>query len=81
MFSAFDLQCNEYFHSGRNSKTKKQCMEDVVDMLVNGQDEFTWADFEKSAKKDNQTVDEYIIDLFDVRIDQHEERIEDDIFA
>ena len=75
MFSAYDLQLNQYFGSGRNSETLEECQEGILTFLLDGE-EFTDEECEEifnSPEKRAQTITD-----FDVRIDEHEEPIEDE---
>ena len=74
-FSAFDLQCNRYFDSGKNSKTKLECENEVLQMLVDGcGDEQTVIDFENGNVPNSE-----LLCVFEVRIDEHETKIEEEV--
>ena len=64
MFSAYDLQTNDYFHTGRNSNTKEECQEGIINFLLEGEDDALL----ESAEKE-------ILDLFEVEIHEHSEPI------
>ncbi len=74
LFSAYDLQCSRYFDSGKNSTTKLECENEVLQMLVDGcGDEQTVIDFENGNVSNSD-----LLCIFEVRIDEHEAKIEED---
>lgn len=73
-YSAFDLQVGDYFHTGRNSKTKKECIEDIFLYLTQNQD----SDEEESMFKTKKLSDKLsIVYSYEVRIDEHKELLFD----
>ena len=73
MFSTYDLQCGGYFHTGRNSKTKQECEEDICDFLIEGSG-LEPEDIEKLKEAGYGEI----LERFEVRIDEHKEIIEGD---
>lgn len=69
-YSAYDLQCNCYFGTGRDSKTKKKCLEDIYDYLMSTCDEKYPSPKKMSTKQLLSEVGPY-----DVRIDMHTTKI------
>lgn len=68
MFSAFDLQTDSYFKSGRNSETRKECEEAMIVMLT----------LNRTLNGENWNIsNEAILDMFEVRIDKHKRKIID----
>jgi len=63
LYSAYDQQCGCYFNTGRNSKSKEDCIYDILDHLTEGE------------RKDD--LDEDFLKCFDVEIHEHEEEIEE----
>jgi len=74
MFSAYDLQCSQYFHTGRNSDTKNQCEIDIVGFLLEGE----YADDEIDKAITSPEERQQILIAYEVRIDEHEEIIDED---
>jgi len=71
MFSAYDLQCYRYLHIGRNRKSGEECKEEICDFLLEG----SGLDIEDIEKWKEAGHDE-ILECFEVRIDEHKEKIE-----
>lgn len=69
MFSAYDLQNNEYFESGRNKKRRKECEEEVINMLTL---------FRTLDDEDWNIPNKMILEVFEVRIDKHKGKMIDD---
>lgn len=65
LYSAWDCQCNCYFYTGRNSKTREKCIKDIRVFLEDGED------FPNST-------DEDIIFAFEVVIHEHLDKIKED---
>lgn len=72
MFSAYCLQNNDYFHTGRNSSTRQECEEEIVYFLVEGEpeDEYTpWSELPNWE----------ILEMFEVNIVEHQEPIPEEV--
>lgn len=74
MFSAYDLQCDCYFHTGRNSDTEKQSEIDIVEHLLEG--EYIDSEIDEIIENDDERKKKLII--YEVRIDEHKERIDEE---
>ena len=74
-YSAWDCQCNQYFHTGRNNKTRKECFEDIRDWLVGG----STADGE-DEKKMYDLPEWEILEMFDVEIHKHSRLIPEEVY-
>ena len=74
MFSAYDLQCDCYFHTGRNSDTEKQCEIDIVEHLLEG--EYTNIEIDEIIENDDKRKEK--ISIYEVRIDEHKEKIDEE---
>ena len=74
MFSVYDLQLGQYFHTGRNSNTKKECEIDIVCFLM--ECEMSEKEIDETINNDEKRLE--ILDLYEVRIDEHEEHLGDD---
>lgn len=68
-YSAFDLQNGDYFHTGRNSKSKQECVEDIFDWLMTDSEE----DITKIKPKEKLGY----VESYEVRIDEHKELLPD----
>jgi cytoplasmic iron level regulating protein YaaA (DUF328/UPF0246 family) len=64
-YSAFDLQTGDYFHTGRNSKSKQECIDDIFDWLTEDSEE----DLSKLSKQEKAEM----VSIYEVRIDKHKE--------
>lgn len=51
-FSAWDCQCQQYFSTGRNSTTKRECVEDMFEYLTDDYDEEDCKTIENWSFKD-----------------------------
>jgi len=71
-FSAWDLQCHDYFHTGRNSNTLKECQEQICNFLLDGED-LTDKYIEKWLENPQD-----ILNTFEVEIHDHEKKLPDD---
>ena len=70
MFSAYCLQNHEFFHTGRNSKSKDECEEDIIDFLVEEEPEDFYTPW-------SELPDWEILEMFEVKIVEHKEMIPD----
>lgn len=68
-YSAYDKQLGQYFETGKNSRNRATCMSRVVDYLVQGAP--------LPTQEYDDIPDEEILDLFDVRIDEHSKPLEE----
>jgi len=69
LFSAYDLQNSQYFHSGRNMPTKQECTNDIINFLT----------MDKTLNNECWDIpDEAILSMFEVRVDEHEKKIEEE---
>lgn len=66
-YSAYDLQCNCWFSTGRNSRTKKQCVKEITAYLI-----------EDDVKAWKKIPELEIIESFEVEIVSHAKRINED---
>ena len=64
MYSAYDLQCFKYFHSGRNCKTREQSENQVLDMLC--------IDVEEGFR---DLPNKELLEHYEVEIHKHKEKI------
>lgn len=75
-YSAWDLQCRCYLHSGRNSQSRFDCASGVLEFLISG-DEFeeinNKTDYSKMSKK--QLIS--FVESYEIRIKKHEDKIDD----
>lgn len=62
-YSAFDLQTGDYFHTGRNSKSKQECIEDIFEYLMKDSEE----DISKIKSREKLGI----VEGFEVKIDEH----------
>ena len=62
-YSAYDLQCNCYFESGRNSETEAECIDDICSFLIDGED------------IPDTTPAKDILSIFEVEIHEHEQKM------
>lgn len=69
-YSAWDKQNNEYFHTGRNSKTKKECQEDISTYLIEGS-----AEDEAEEKHMYEWTFKEIESFFEIEIHKHNKKI------
>lgn len=71
LYSAYDKQMKQYFKTGRNSQNRATCVSRIVDYLIEGaplpDEEYT------------DIPDEEILEMFDVRVDEHSRPIETDV--
>lgn len=72
MFSAFDEQNNRYFATGMNSETREDCEQEILEFLTEAND-LENTDKEQFFKNRTQSLG-----FFNVRIDEHEDRLEED---
>lgn len=80
MYSAFCLQNNDYFHTGRNSESKRQCMEDILDHLYSGCDCGDCTSCNHKSPSDLNDKDlEYEIGCWEVAIHYHTDPIEQSV--
>lgn len=75
-YSVWDSQCSQYFHSGRNSKTKLDAMNECAEMLIDGSGD----DQEHTNELYGllQRAPEEIMDIFDAEVRKHEFKIIND---
>lgn len=73
MFSVLDKEVNEYLHSGRNSKTKEECIDDALEFFLYGDTGTEW-DMDEVVKigKEKFLMWHHFV------IVEHDARIEDD---
>lgn len=74
MFSVLDKEVNEYLHSGRNSKTKEECIDDALEFFLYGDTGTEW-DMDEVVKKIGK---EKFLMWHHFVIVEHDARIEDD---
>ena len=74
MFSIFDTQTESYLHTGRNSKTLKECIQDGLSYLEAGIDRI---DYKKILKYSIKEQREYL-GYFDFEVKNHNNLIEED---
>jgi len=86
IYSAYDLQIAKYFHTGRNSKTRKECQEDIISYLTESEIEVFIPEGELTDKRiekwyeelwKNEDFQREILEMYEVRIDEHEGPIEE----
>ena len=86
MFSAFDLQIGHYFHTGRNSKTEKECRQDILSFLTESEIEVFIPDGDLTKERiekwyeelwKNDVFQKEILEMYEVEIEEHEEEIEE----
>ena len=73
-YSAWDCQCNQYFHTGRNSTSYQKCFEDIRAWLIDG----SAADSEDEEKMWKLPPDE-LLEMFEVNIQQHSKKLMEEI--
>ena len=89
MFSAYDLQLAQYFHTGRNSKTEEECKKDILEFLT--ENELDWIIDDEWPNINEVRIDKWyedlwkntnlqneLLDVFEVSIEEHKEPIEED---
>ncbi len=65
-YSGYDLDVQGYLHTGRNSKTKKQCIENLIDLMSNDNSEI------KDKKHlPNREREEFLSCMCNVEIHKH----------
>jgi len=67
-YSAWDNDLQQYFHTGRNSKSRKQCINEVLNMFNNDAEE----DLFKLPEKERE---EFLAECQYVKIHTHKRKI------
>lgn len=62
-YSAYDLQHKKYFKTGRNSRNRTTCVSRIRDHLTEGS--------ELANEEYEDIPDDELLEMFDVRIDEH----------
>lgn len=70
-YSIFDLQTQNYLHSGRNSKTREEVIKAGIDYLTSDWDE-------EDIKNLPEREYEEILNGFEFQIDEHKEELPED---
>lgn len=70
MYSAYDNQTGDYFHTGRNSLTKQECEDQIITHLIEG----SWAEPEDQSIMKTCPHTENL-EFFGVEIHEHQQAI------
>ena len=72
-YSLWDRQCNQYLHSGRDSRTKGECAAGGMSFLAGDWEPRELDELNKMSLKEKISL----LDSFDLVIEEHPEPIDD----